>query len=244
MRLLISLDDTDNLDSRGTGYRSRCLGELLQRTDLALVTGITRHQLKVDSRIPYTSHNSSACLTVQINPADYDRVVDYCRNFLQQESAPGSDAGLGVAPWAAVGTAIQTFGYQAKKQILNQATALNLARSADIILEGLTGDGGGVIGALAAIGLRVSGQDGRFIWLRSLRELGGVYTAHWLVQSSGIDKIMSIGNTSVPVEAKIEVGSWCRPILHQGQAVLLVEEVNGNENYTWRTAPKEMVKQY
>ncbi len=49
---LIGIDDTDNLESRGTGHRVRWLGDLLAREDLADIKGITRHQLLVDPRIP------------------------------------------------------------------------------------------------------------------------------------------------------------------------------------------------
>ena len=62
--LLIGIDDTDNLETRGTGFRARQLASGLQASALATTHGITRHQLLVDPRIPYTSHNSSACLRV------------------------------------------------------------------------------------------------------------------------------------------------------------------------------------
>ena len=57
--ILIGLDDTDNAVSRGTGYLARTLlGELARRGCRPI--GVTRHQLLLDARIPYTSHNSSA----------------------------------------------------------------------------------------------------------------------------------------------------------------------------------------
>lgn len=65
MKLLIGIDDTDNLESRGTGYRVRQLANWLSEKNLVVPLGITRHQLLVDPRIPYTSHNSSACLVVE-----------------------------------------------------------------------------------------------------------------------------------------------------------------------------------
>ena len=46
--LLIGIDDTDNLESRGTGYRARMLARHLGEAQLGTVTGITRHQLLVD----------------------------------------------------------------------------------------------------------------------------------------------------------------------------------------------------
>lgn len=68
-RWLIGLDDTDNLESRGTGFRARQMAEHLESSKCGLIaTGITRHQLLVDPRIPYTSHNSSACISVIFDP--------------------------------------------------------------------------------------------------------------------------------------------------------------------------------
>jgi hypothetical protein len=244
MRLLIGIDDTDNLDSRGTGYKARCLGTLLEETGLAQVEGITRHQLLVDPRIPYTSHNSSACLVVNTKQNGLAQLADYCRDYLLKESASGSDAGLGLASWPAVRPVIQRFGYQAKQQVLTDEMAMNLALQENILLAGLTGNGGGVIGALAAIGLRASGEDGRFLWLPGLRELDGVYTAERLQQMYRIDKIMSLDNTAVPPKARIDLGDWSRPILRQGQAVLLVEEVKDHDQCDWRVAPREIVKQF
>lgn len=244
MRLLIGIDDTDNADTRGTGYRARRLGSRLEELGLAQVEGITRHQLLVDPRIPYTSHNSSACLVVAARQATPGALIDLCRDFLLHESAPGADAGLCLAPWSAVGPALREFGYAAKQQVLDFGAAVNLARREEIFLEGLTGDGGGVIGALAALGLRAGGQDGRFIWLKGLRELSGVYTAAELIQTYHIGRIAGPDGTPVPPEARVDVGSWRRPILQDGRAVLLVEPVEEPDSCDFRVAPKEVVKQY
>ena len=73
MRCLIGIDDTDNLESRGTGFRARQLGGRLAEAGLGKVRGITRHQLFVHPSIPYTSHNSSACLDVDLDDARIER---------------------------------------------------------------------------------------------------------------------------------------------------------------------------
>ena len=63
--LFIGIDDTDNLESRGTGFRVRELAREMRERGLADTKSITRHQLFVSPDIPYTSHNSSACLRVR-----------------------------------------------------------------------------------------------------------------------------------------------------------------------------------
>ena len=163
MKYLIGIDDTDNLESRGTGHRVRQLADWLAENHLAAPQGITRHQLLVDPQIPYTSHNSSACMAVESDmPAD---LWEASREFLLRESAPGSDAGLCLAVWDSVNECIVSFARRAKLTVLTMLEAEQTALDNGIQLEGLTGTRGGIIGALAAVGLHRQGSDGRFLWL-------------------------------------------------------------------------------
>jgi hypothetical protein len=240
---LIGIDDTDNLESRGTGFRARGLGEFLAANELATVTGITRHQLLVDPRIPYTSHNSSACLTALADPSQVDDLIAACRMYLERESAPGADAGLCVAPAGAPSNAVCEFGARAKREVLTRAEALALAAAAGVWLEGVTGTHDGLIGACAAVGLRNAGNDGRFLWLPGLRELNGVYAAGDLRAAAHIDAVHTVAGTAVAPAERVDVGEWLRPVLHEGQAVLLVEPVTEPEpSAEWRVAAKELIK--
>ncbi len=241
MRILIGIDDTDNLESRGTGHRARQLGRGLSDAGLATCLGITRHQLLVDPAIPYTSHNSSACLLVEADDGQQTALLDWCRDFLLTESAPGSDAGLCIARAVSVVAEIQAFGDRAKIEVLTQAEALRLGQTHGVELHGLTGTGGGVIGALAAVGLRAGGDDGRFLWLPGLRELEGVHTVDALGSLAGIAAVETIAGALVDGADRIDVGPWARPLLKGGRPVLLVEEADHVAS-DWRTAPKDLVK--
>jgi hypothetical protein len=245
MRWLIGIDDTDNLESRGTGFRARQLGTRLAEAALGSVRGITRHQLFVHASIPYTSHNSSACLDVDMDEAGADSVRDFCRGFLAKESAEGSDAGLCMAAFDAVGSELVSFGRSAKGTIRTQDEARTLAASHGAHLEGVTGDQMGVIGALAAIGLRRGGHDGRFIWLDGVRELTGTMTAGTLLATTGIDSVESIDGHALPADAEVLVDPWPRPVLLHGKAVLLTER-NGetHEHRGWRILNKEAIRRY
>ncbi|MFN8443861.1 MAG: hypothetical protein U0175_23985 [Caldilineaceae bacterium] len=240
---LIGIDDTDNLESRGTGHRVRMLGEQLASANLADVRGITRHQLLVDPRIPYTSHNSSACMQILADEAASDEIYAFCREFLLQESAPGSDAGLCMAQRSAVDEAVVAFGLLAKTQVLTIQVAQQLAQSRAIRLEGLTGTGGGMIGALAAIGLRVEGNDGRFLWLPRLRQLQGIYTVERLCQLVPIELIQDRGGSPIPGHERIEIGEWPRPIMRNGKILLLVDKAENHDQFEWQVADKQSIKQ-
>ncbi len=240
MRFLVGIDDTDNLESRGTGYRARQLGEVLTRAGMQSV-GITRHQLFIDARIPYTSHNSSACLAVTCDLALEPELARVCRQFLSRESAPGSDAGLCIASWDRVNDGVVTFGRRAKVEVLAVEDAEAVARARAIDLVGLTGTGGGVIGAFSAVGLRAGGNDGRFLWLPGLRELRGVHTAAQLGAQVPLDSIETeTGQVPRPGD-RISVGDWPRPIMRAGRVVLVVEETP-DEQYEWIVAAKPRIK--
>ncbi|HMA38811.1 MAG TPA: hypothetical protein VKP10_01970 [Gemmatimonadales bacterium] len=243
-RFLIGIDDTDDLLSRGTGFHTRALGRRLEATGVAVPGGITRHQLLVDPRIRYTSHNSAACLTVRARPDAEAALAAACREFLVAESAAGADAGLCIIPFDAADAGIQAFGQRAKRAVLERGDAEQLAGRA--VLEGLTGDGGGVIGALAAVGLRASGSDGRFLWLPGLREATDQrFRVADLAAATGIERVQTVDGTPIERdEALVDLGPWPRAVLIGGRAVLLVERASHGEPDSWQAAPKELVKRY
>lgn len=243
---LVGIDDTDNLESHGTGYHSRQLGALIEATGTGRVRDITRHQLLFDPRIPYTSHNSSLCLRVELPSGDASDLTSICRDYLLEHSAEGSDAGLCIAPWSAVAGAVEDFGVRAKQEILTLSQAQDLAKRAALFLEGLTGDHGGMIGALAAVGLRKGGRDGRIAWRPGLRETTGVVTAAHLLAHTGIDAVRQADNGE-PVDAaqRIDVRPWPRGVLIEGQAVLLVEPSGSpHDHFDWQLASKNILRQY
>jgi len=245
--LLIGIDDTDNLSSRGTGYRARRLAGLLQDGGYATVDGVSRHQLLLSPRIPYTSHNSAACLRLSAARMRLSVLTGFCREYLLREAADGSDAGLCVAFAGAAGEALQSFGVRAQREVLSQAHAKALASGCGVYLEGLTGTRDGIIGALAAVGLRRRGQGGRFIWVSGLRERAGqCLRADQLAACTGVHAIRSRDGAIPASHEWVELGPWPRPVLIDGEAILLVEKSNENEHRhsQWRVIDKAAIKRY
>ncbi len=235
-RCLIGIDDTDSLETRGTGHRVRQLAEWLAENKLAVPNGITRHQLLVHPEIPYTSHNSSACLSVEAENAD--DVWEASREFLLRESAVGSDVGLCLGKWESISKDVLSFGRCAKIEVLTMLEAWLTASSSKIRWEGLTGTGEGVIGALAGIGLHRAGNDGRFLWLPGLRELKGKYCIADVIAKGHIECVCTLEHHELSPEETVDVGEWVRPILKHGKSTLYVEE----QNHEWHILSKEHIK--
>ncbi len=189
-RIFVGIDDTDNLESRGTGFRARQLGELIETQQLGTIIGIVRHQLYVHEKIPFTSHNSSA--SIEVETSDIEGVIELSRQFLLQNSAIGSDAGLCVAKDENISEAVMEWGKRAKNEILTMEQAHQLANSVSIFLEGITGEKIGVIGSLAAVGLHKEGNDGRFLMLKGkeMREIKGLVTKDELTKISTLADVL------------------------------------------------------
>lgn len=242
MKVLIAIDDTDNLESRGTGFQARQLGKLIKDEGLGEIWGITRHQLYVHEKIAYTSHNSSACLHAEIN--NLKAVIELSRNFLLNVAAIGSDAGLCVTPYSIINEEICQWGLRAKKEVLTKEEAHFLASKNNIFLEGLTGEKIGVIGSLAAVGLHHAGNDGRFLWVagKEMREINGILKISELKNISIVSDVITKENDNFVTENdRIFIEDWLRPVLKHGKAVIYVEKSN-SADYDWKALTKMDVK--
>jgi hypothetical protein len=244
-RLLVGMDDTDNLESRGTGFKAREFGRQLMEEGLAEVRGISRHQLYVHPDIPYTSHNSALCLDIDWTGGDIVQLIDMARGYLELYAAPGSDAAFSVVDFDRVPDEVVAFGRDAKVKVLTQKMARELAARHTIHLEGVTGDHGGIIGSLACAGLRKSGHDGRFVWVKGVRDLDGVTTVAHLLGQTGIDLLKATTNDTIRETDRIDVAPWPRPVLLDHKAVLLIEKVEGtNVDCEWKIVGREGTRHY
>lgn len=176
----IGLDDTDNLESRGTGHLARQIAAAMA-ADYPLL-GVTRHQLLIDPRVTCTKNNSCAAIALEANgDLDPGALLQRVRRLMLDDWQPGSDPGLCVAP--AVPFAITEFGRRVQRQLVTQDDARALATVHGIPLLGLGGDESGVIGALAAVGLAAGGEDGRYVLVGRSRELAGLQPVSALLEA-------------------------------------------------------------
>lgn len=216
--IFIGLDDTDNLESRGTGNLARQIAANLAPDFKAV--GVLRHQLLVHPNIRYTSHNSSKSVVLDADgDVDLPALLERVRLIMLADFQPGSDPGLCVA--RVVPPTVIEFGQRAKREVLTQAQARELAATHDMLLQGVGGDEGGVIGALAAVGLAASGEDGRYVMIGNSRELTGPQPIP-VVLATGIAEVQTVDGQQVTTG--LVQSDKMRPVRRGGRAVLVVEQ--------------------
>jgi hypothetical protein len=225
--VLIGIDDTDNQTSSGTGRLARRLVEDAIRRG-AKSLGSTRHQFLVDERIPYTRQNRGICVAVE-----WTRPVSelcFAMDLIAEWSAVGSDPGVCIAATESVGSEVTDWGIAATREVLTMKDAARVADAHGMLLHPLGGSGQGIIGALAGVGLRAGGNDGRFVDLPGLRELGEYVSGQELAELGIEVKHLSATSKAVNND-RYKTLDWVRPRLVQGKAVWPVEW--SDEHHAW-----------
>ena len=234
--ILVGIDDTDTKTSPGTNQVARSIvadlgGEFHCRR-------IVRHQLLVDPRVPYTSKNSCCSLLLDVCSPSMTLeqamaiVQNRMRTLLRKRFQPGSDPGLCVV--AHVPESLTAFGRLCQVEVTGQASARKLAHETGSWLEGLGGTEDGVVGALAAVGLAATGDDGRIVQIdQRPDDLSGWHELAVLAQR-GVEHVSCQG-----IEVKqgvVDVGKHLRPNLRAGRVELFVEPTD--VEYRWRAVRK------
>ncbi|HEU5170453.1 MAG TPA: hypothetical protein VFU46_07940 [Gemmatimonadales bacterium] len=223
--ILIGIDDTDTLDTPGTNQLARRIAATLPSGYHATI--ILRHQLLFDPRIPYTSQNGSASIGVEADrTADPAALVAALRRELRASYVPGSDPGLCIAQaLEQLPAEVLAFGRRCQREPVRQADAREIARRAGVLLEGFGGTEDGVIGALAAVGLSASGDDGRVVHRAGWSWPDGFTGAQPVpaIRARGVDEVRDARSGAVLADGTVDIGKHLRPSFRRGRVVLFVE---------------------
>ena len=216
MQYFIGLDDTDNLESRGTGHLARTMATARRKISACMASRATNcWKMSACRKLLKTA---ALQFSWKALPYPLIEIAMYARKVLLDDFQPGSDPGLCVA--ADVPAEIIAYGQRAQCEFLYQQEPRDLAAAHGLHLEGLGGDEDGVIGALAAVGLAASGGDGRYVQVGSIRDLEGLLPLA-NVLAAGITSVKTLDGETV-TEGMI-LSDKLRPARRGGQPVLFVE---------------------
>lgn len=243
-KLLIGIDDTDNLESPGTGAIADGLKKLIAQNGWGSCSYVTRHQLYLHPDIAYTSHNSSMIFAAEVEDDCLEQLQQELGDYLLNESAEGSDPGLCIAEVDKIldRRALIEFGYRAKCQVMTKEQAYALAAALNIYLVEKGGSGIGVIGALAGVGLRLDGNDGEVKGGLKYAQDQVVTVAELLQQKPVSAVLTAYSLMPVPKTDRVQNIWKFKPVLHQGEAVLLV--VPTEKDGLWKTMAKQEMRQF
>ena len=249
MKYLVCIDDTDMPGTKGTGWLVQELCEQIQTLGWGTCSAISRHQLFVHEDIPYTSHNSSMCFELSLEKNPMESVIKFMSDYLETRSQNGSDPGLCVAKLdsSLARKELIAFGKMAKQAVTSKAAAYDLARQSGIHLSEHGGTGDGVVGAVAGIGLRLSGDDGRYRGWYHLGQPGNIVSVDSLCSFPFIDQLVTRSGTVLSTDMSVSIGSEKTKTVRMDsrQVVVVAEnEAVDKTGIEYRTITKQEAKQY
>ena len=209
MKIYICVDDTDDLTkSTSTGKISDKIADRIVAMGGTLEKGVTRHQLLLHEDIDYTSHNSSMCMVINIEGVAVSQMKQAAEEVLKAEMADSSDPGLCLCRLDELKEPdrLIAYGKRAQKEVIKKEEAYLLTKEiGGTILEEYGGTGIGVIGALAGVGLRLSGCDGTFRGGKGSEYAGKTYTAAEWKTMMGIEQVLDFHGEELDDTQEISV---------------------------------------
>lgn len=241
---IICIDDTDDIGTKGTGEIAEEIAHLLENISGGRASFVTRHQLFVHPDIPYTSHNSAMCFALR-SPLTQAEIHQYAVTHLIAESAPKADPGIAILDVDSQydAAALMEFGRRAKTEVITKLAAYDLAEQLNIQLTEHGGTGQGVIGALAGLGLRLMGSDGRVkgqIKLGQFEDVALELSVAEILEQTGLDAVMSTERYPLAANDRVLLKGKVKAVYLGHKFVLLVDR----EAQTWRNAGKQRLQAY
>ena len=250
MNYLVGLDDTDMPGTKGTGWIAQEICQQMKGL-WGHFSAISRHQLFVHEDVPYTSHNSSMCFEMRLLNDNLSEVIEEMINFIVKRAERGSDPGLCVAKVSNIASchSLLNYGKRAKQEILSKNIAYTLAKEIDVHLSEHGGTGDGIIGALAGVGLRLGGNDGRYRGWYHLGNAGTVINVEKLCSYPFIDQIITESGDVIPLDISVAIGSEKIKTVRKGSLqVVVAKEVSPEDNISakvkYRTITSREAKAY
>ena len=156
-------------------------------------------------------------------PAEVAELITSLRDLIIPWCPAGSDPGFCVA--TSVPQTIVDWGRRCQTELVTQDEARRLAAENDIHLEGLGGTQDGVIGALAAVGLMATKDDGRVVYFGNSDEdwydVTGCLTVE-NIRARGVDEVLTADSGQPIVAGTVDIGKRLRPNYRNGKIVLYV----------------------
>lgn len=239
---IIAIDDTDAIGTKGTGAIAQELVDIIQDGGYGECSFITRHQLFIHPDIKYTSHNSAMVFECTLDTTKTQVLIPLLCTHLQQSSAAGSDPGICILHRDTCKTPqnIVEFGYLAKRQVFTKKDAYQLAQQCAVFLAEFGGEGIGVIGALAGVGLRLDGNDGEVKGGIGKYQPQDKILVSELLKHPKVQNVLDVA-TKHPVNSSDQViVKWkVKPLMYHHKPTVMVA-FSGTENCWFALEKQEM----
>lgn len=244
MKIYIAIDDTRCLDGGGAGKMTASLSGVITDNKWGSCQMTSRHRLYPNPVTGCKKHNTARCFPACIDEDYLPVFIEYACKIIKTSAAPGSNAGLAIVIPALLEDvdALREYSYKVKEDLVDKEQTLAMGRNPGIFLFELSGNGNGIIGALAAAGLRSTGNDGQ---IRGQLKIGSgegsIVTVQEILDNTYVKQVKSMTFETLVPDETIRLGEKVKVVVLDHQYTLMVFPAE-REYPKWQTSTTNMLR--
>jgi len=246
LEIIVGIDDSRQLDGYKAGETASLLARAIEDRGWGKSKIPSRHRLYPNPVIGYKKHNTARSFSADIDEQYLNPFISYACTMIKSNVASGCNAGLAVVvPERMVNhDDLISYAYRVKEEQVSKEECMQLAQCPGIYLFELSGDGRGVIGALAAAGLRLTGNDGQF---RGKLKLGHgdyyVATVKEIIDKTYVPQVKRMDFVRLEDDETVRMGEKVKVVLLDNLYTLMVFPTD-LESPKWQTSTTHMLRMF
>lgn len=246
MKIYVAIDDSRQLDGGKAGETAFLLGKYIEKRGWGKSAIPSRHRLYPNPATGCKKHNTARSLAADIDEQHLADFIDYACTLVKSTGTPDSNAGLVIAIPELMdnpGELVQ-YAYQVKEEMIGKEEALKLVDRPGLYVFELNGSGNGIIGALAAAGLRMTGNDGQF---RGKLQVGSgedyIARVREIIDETYVEQVKNMNFETLHDDEYVRMGEKVKVVLLDNQYTLMVFSTD-IDHPKWQTSTTHMLRAF
>lgn len=244
MKIYVALDDSRQLDGGKAGQTASLLGKYIEARGWGQSAIPSRHRLYPHPETGCKKHNTARSFAADIDGKNLNEFIDYACQLVKSTGTPDSNAGLAIAVPELMDNPDELiqYAYRVKEEMVDKAEAMELAARPGLHVFEINGSGNGVIGALAAVGLRMTGNDGQF---RGKLQVGSgedyIASVKEIVDNTYVEQVKNMDYENISDFEYVRMGEKVKVVLLDHKYTLMVFPTD-IEHPKWQTSTTHMLR--
>lgn len=244
MKIFAAIDDSRQLDGGKAGETASLLGKFIEENGWGKCSTPSRHRLYPHPDTACKKHNTARSFSADIDEQYLADFIDYACKLVRSTGTSDSNAGLVVAIPELMENLDELieYAYRVKEGLVSQDEALRFKNKPGLYLFELNGSGRGIIGALAAAGLRITGNDGQF---RGKLQIGTgedyIASVKEIIDKSYVEQVKNMDFENISDSEYVRMGEKVKVVLLDNKYTLMVFPT-GIEHPKWQTSTTHMLR--
>ncbi|HEX3011703.1 MAG TPA: hypothetical protein VHQ70_06640 [Syntrophomonadaceae bacterium] len=244
MKIILAIDDSRQIDGAKAGKTTSTIANFIEENGWGKCSIPSRHRLYPHPSTGCKKHNTARSFSADLEKKYLPGLIDYACNLVKTTGDTQSNAGLAIIIPELMENQnlLIDYAYKAKDELVSKEEALEFSGRPGIYLFELSGNGRGIIGALAGAGLRLTGNDGQF---RGKLHIGTgedyIATVREIIDNSYVQQVKNMDFEDLNSDECVRMGEKVKIVLLDHKYTLMVFPTE-IEYPKWQTSTTSMLR--